>query len=162
MERTPDRFCCRKCESRAAERAARSLSATPQSQIGIPMKKCWMFAAALLCSTMSLQSTALSPQAQAPAPKTSARHTFELKDGQFFMDGRPFQILAGEMHYARIPRARWRQAMRMARAMGLNTVTTYVFWNLHEPEPGRFDFSGQNDLAEYLRIAQQEGLYVIL
>ena len=126
------------------------------------MKKRWMFVAALLCTILSLQCTTLPLQAQVQAPNTSAEHTFELKDGQFFMDGRPFQILAGEMHYARIPRARWRQAMRMARAMGLNTVTTYVFWNLHEPEPGHFDFTGQNDLAEYLRIAQQEGLYVIL
>jgi beta-galactosidase len=52
--------------------------------------------------------------------------------------------------------------MRKARAMGLNTVTTYVFWNLHEPEPGRFDFNGQNDLAAFLKIAQEEGLYVVL
>jgi beta-galactosidase len=114
------------------------------------MKKSWMLFAAFLCMTLSLNA------------QTAPLHTFELKNGQFFMDGHPFQILSGEMHYARIPRARWRQAMRMARAMGLNTVTTYAFWNLHEPEPGRFDFSGQSDLAEYLRIAQQEGLYVIL
>lgn len=89
-------------------------------------------------------------------------HAFELTDGRFLMDGHPFQILAGEMHYARIPPARWRYAMRMARAMGLNTVTTYVFWNLHEPEPGRYDFSGQNDLAAFLKTAQEEGLFVIL
>lgn len=119
------------------------------------MKKCWIVAAAFFCLALTLH-------AQTPVPPTSASHTFELKGGKFFMDGQPFQILAGEMHYARIPRARWRYAMRMARAMGLNTVTTYAFWNLHEPEPGQFDFAGQNDLAEYLRIAQQEGLYVIL
>jgi beta-galactosidase len=114
------------------------------------MKKRWILFAAFLCMTASLN-------AQTPEP-----HDFELKGGKFFMDGHPFQILAGEMHYARIPRARWRQAMQMARAMGLNTVTTYTFWNLHEPELGRFDFTGQNDLAEFLRIAQQEGLFVIL
>lgn len=119
------------------------------------MKKCWTVAAAFFCLALTLQ-------AQASVPPASASHAFELKGGKFFMDGQPFQILAGEMHYARIPRERWRYAMRMARAMGLNTVTTYAFWNLHEPEPGRFDFTGQNDLAEYLRIAQQEGLYVIL
>ena len=72
------------------------------------------------------------------------------------------QIISGEMHYARVPRADWRNRLRMARAMGLNTISTYVFWNLHEPAPGHYDFHGQNDIAEYIRIAQQEGLNVIL
>ena len=66
------------------------------------------------------------------------------------------------MHYARIPRAYWRDRLRMAKAMGLNTVTTYVFWNVHEPRPGVYDFSGNLDVAEFVREAQQEGLYVIL
>ena len=66
------------------------------------------------------------------------------------------------MHYARIPREYWRDRLRKAKAMGLNAITTYVFWNLHEPQPGVFDFTGQNDVAEYIREAQQEGLYVIL
>jgi beta-galactosidase len=66
------------------------------------------------------------------------------------------------MHYPRVPRAYWRDRFRKARAMGLNTLTTYVFWNLHEPRPGVYDFSGQNDVAEYIREAQQEGLNVIL
>ncbi len=92
----------------------------------------------------------------------AAPHTFVVKDGSFQLDGKPFQIISGEMHYPRIPRARWRQSFRMARAMGLNTITTYVFWNLHEPKPGVYDFSGNNDVAEYIREAQQEGLRVIL
>lgn len=66
------------------------------------------------------------------------------------------------MHYPRIPRAYWRQRFRMARAMGLNTVTAYVFWNEHEIKPGVYDFSGQRDIAEFIREAQSEGLYVIL
>ena len=66
------------------------------------------------------------------------------------------------MHYARIPRAYWRDRLRKAREMGLNTISTYVFWNLHEPAPGAFDFTGQNDVAEFVREAQQEGLWVIL
>ena len=82
--------------------------------------------------------------------------------GRFLLRGTPFQIIAGSMHYARVPRAYWRDRLEKARAMGLNTITTYVFWNLHEPSPGHYDFSGQNDIAEYLRIAQQVGLHVIL
>ena len=91
-----------------------------------------------------------------------ARHTFTIANGQFQLDGHPYQILSGEMHYLRVPRAYWRDRFRKARAMGLNTITTYVFWNLHEPRPGAYDFSGQNDIAEYVREAQQEGLSVIL
>jgi beta-galactosidase GanA len=55
------------------------------------------------------------------------------------------------MHYARIPREYWRSRLKMAKAMGLNTVTTYVFWNVHEPKPGVFDFSGNADVAEFIR-----------
>jgi beta-galactosidase len=89
-------------------------------------------------------------------------HTFKAENGQFTLDGKPFQVISGEMHYPRIPRAYWRDRMRMAKAMGLNTITTYVFWNVHEPRPGEYDFSGNNDVAEFIREAQQEGLYVIL
>ena len=100
----------------------------------------------------------------APAATHSAEapRTFTVAGGQFQLDGHPYQILSGEMHYPRVPRAYWRDRFRKARAMGLNTITTYVFWNLHEPRPGVYDFSGQNDVAEYIREAQQEGLNVIL
>ena len=90
------------------------------------------------------------------------QHSFTIRGNQFLLDGKPFQILSGEMHYARIPRAYWRDRIRMAKAMGLNTIATYVFWNVHEPQPGEWNFSDNADLAEFLREAQQEGLYVIL
>ncbi len=89
-------------------------------------------------------------------------HRFELGDSTFLLDGKPFQMISGEMHYGRVPREAWRQRMKMAKAMGLNTIGTYVFWNLQEPEKGRFDFTGNNDIAEFVRIAQQEGLWVVL
>jgi beta-galactosidase len=66
------------------------------------------------------------------------------------------------MHYARIPREYWRDRLKKARAMGLNTVSTYVFWNAHEPKPGVYDFTGSLDVAAFIRMAQEEGLYVIL
>jgi beta-galactosidase len=89
-------------------------------------------------------------------------HTFKAENGKFTLDGKPFQVISGEMHYARIPRAYWRARFKMAKAMGLNTITTYVFWNEHEAQPGVYDFTGNNDVAEFIREAQQEGLYVIL
>jgi beta-galactosidase len=90
------------------------------------------------------------------------QHTFSLGDSVFLLDGKPFQVISGEMHYPRVPREAWRQRMRMAKAMGLNTIGTYVFWNLHEPSKGKYDFSGNNDIAEFVKIAKEEGLWVIL
>jgi beta-galactosidase len=97
-----------------------------------------------------------------PGSEPKSGHTFGVQGDHFALDGKPFQIISGEMHYARVPRAYWRQRLRMAKAMGLNTITTYVFWNVHERQPGVYDFSGQYDVAEFIREAQQEGLYVIL
>jgi beta-galactosidase len=93
----------------------------------------------------------------------TARHTFALGERDFLLDGKPFQIIAGEMHFARIPRQYWRHRLQMAKAMGLNTIATYVFWNFHEPLPGKFDFSTENhDIASFIRIAKEEGLWVIV
>src|SRR6201992_3906588 len=90
------------------------------------------------------------------------KHTFALGDSTFILDGKPFQLISGEMHCTRIPRAYWRDRMRSAKAMGLNTIGTYVFWNAEEPEEGKFDFTGNNDVAEFVRIAKEEGLWVVL
>ncbi|MDR3339700.1 MAG: beta-galactosidase [Candidatus Symbiothrix sp.] len=94
------------------------------------------------------------------AQKNSA--SFEIKDGHFIQNGKIVPLLSGEMHYARIPHQYWRHRLQMMKAMGLNTVATYVFWNFHELEPGKWDFSGDRNLAEYIRIAGEEGLMVIL
>lgn len=89
-------------------------------------------------------------------------HTFALGDTDFLLDGEPLQMISGEMHYTRIPREYWRERMRMAKAMGLNTIGTYVFWNAHEPVQGKYDFTGNNDIAEFVRIAKEEGLWVVM
>ena len=94
--------------------------------------------------------------------ESSPAHKFSIEGDHFVLDGKPFQIISGEMHYARIPRKYWRDRLKKARAMGLNTVSTYVFWNAHEPRPGVYDFSGRLDVAAFIRMAQEEGLYVIL
>ncbi len=114
-------------------------------------------------------TTATPPQTEQTTPKKktapvkkSATTTFEIKDGHFYFDGKPTRILSGEMHYARIPHEYWRHRLRMMRAMGLNTVATYVFWNLHETAPGVWDFSDDRNLAEYIRTAAEEGMKVIL
>lgn len=109
---------------------------------------------AVLATLLTIGFHCCAPQAFAGSFKAVGDH--------FELDGKPFQILSGEMHYERIPRAYWRARLKMARAMGLNTIATYVFWNLHEPRPGEFNFTGNADLAEFVREAQQEGLKVLL
>jgi beta-galactosidase len=91
-----------------------------------------------------------------------AKHSFQLGDSSFLLDGKPFQMISGEIHYPRVPRAAWRQRMRMAKAMGINTIGTYVFWNVHEPQKGQYDFSGNHDIAAFVKTAQEEGLWVVL
>jgi beta-galactosidase len=91
-----------------------------------------------------------------------ARHTFAIGTNDFLLDGRRLQIRCGEIHAARVPREYWRHRLQMARAMGLNTVCAYLFWNQIEPRPGEFNWSGQADVAGFCRIAQEEGLWVIL
>jgi beta-galactosidase len=98
----------------------------------------------------------------ANASSKSAKRSFSWKGETFLLDGKPFIVRSGEMHYPRVPRAYWRERFKMAKAMGLNTIATYVFWNLHEPRPGKFDFTANLDIAEFVREAGQEGLYVIV
>jgi beta-galactosidase len=105
-----------------------------------------------------------TPAGAAPAQHSSREtgHAFAIGTNDFLLDGQRFQIRCGEIHAARVPREYWRNRLQMAKAMGLNTVCAYLFWNQIEPEPGKFDWSGQADIAEFCRIAQQEGLWVIL
>lgn len=93
-----------------------------------------------------------------------AKHTFEVsaEKNAFLLDGKPFQIRCGELHFARIPRAYWRHRIKMCKAMGLNAVCAYMFWNYHETERGKYDFSGEKDVAAFCRIAQEEGMWVLL
>ena len=79
-----------------------------------------------------------------------------------FVDGKPFRFLSGEMHYFRIMPECWRDRLEKLRACGLNTVATYVPWNLHEPSEGKFDFDGRADLAAYLKLCDEYGLKVML
>ena len=84
------------------------------------------------------------------------------KDKKFYMDGEEFVVISGAMHYFRIPREYWHDRLLKLRECGFNCVETYTCWNLHERREGEFDFSGMLDLAEYVKEAENVGLYVIL
>ncbi len=97
------------------------------------------------------------------AVQSQRTHNFSLGKSEFLLDGKAFQMISGEMHPARIPKEYWRNRIQMARAMGCNTIAAYVFWNYHEIKEGVFDFStGNRDIAEFIRICQQEGMWVLL
>jgi beta-galactosidase len=91
-----------------------------------------------------------------------AAATFAVGTNNFLLNGKPFLIKAGEMHPSRVPHEYWADRLRMIHAMGLNTVSIYVFWNVHEPREGEFNFTGDADIAEFVRLAQKEGLWVIV
>ena len=111
---------------------------------------------------LGLATLALPPMAAAASGNRGGTAAFGWQGERFLLQGEPFVIRGGEMHLSRVPRAHWRARLRMLKAMSLNTVGTYLFWNLHEPRPGEFDFAGQNDIAAFVRIAQEEGVWVIL
>ena len=106
-------------------------------------------------------SSGRSALASASAP-VSQKETFEIGDGTFLLDGKPFVIKAAELHYPRIPRPYWDQRIKLCKALGMNAVCLYVFWNAHESEPDNFDFSGQNDLREFVKLCQANDMKVIL
>ncbi|XP_062870389.1 beta-galactosidase-1-like protein 2 [Trichomycterus rosablanca] len=87
---------------------------------------------------------------------------FTANSSQFTLGGETFRILGGSLHYFRIPRAYWKDRMMKMKACGLNTLTTAVPWNLHEPEKGSFQFYGDLDLETFLLQAADLGLWVIL
>lgn len=90
------------------------------------------------------------------------RESFAAGKNTFLLNGKPFVVKAAEVHYPRIPRPYWEHRIKMCKALGMNTLCLYVFWNIHEQKEGVYDFSGQNDVAEFCRLAQKNGMYVIV
>lgn len=88
--------------------------------------------------------------------------SFEAGEGTFLLNGEPYVVKAAELHYPRIPEPYWDQRIKQCKALGMNTVCLYVFWNAHEPEEGVFDFTGQNDLRKFVELCRDNGMNVIL
>ena len=99
----------------------------------------------------------------ANAASAKKAHTFEIANGKFVRDGKPTHVYSGEMHFSRVPAEYWRHRMKMMKAMGLNAVATYVFWNYHEVAPGVWDWTtGNKNIRQFIKTAQEEDLMVIL
>lgn len=86
---------------------------------------------------------------------------FEIKD-TFYLNGEPFQLISGAIHYFRVVPEYWRDRLEKLKAMGCNTVETYIPWNMHEKNKGEFCFEGNLDISKFVQTAQELGLYVIL
>ncbi len=110
----------------------------------------------------SLATGAFAAPATGLAPQVDSKNTFVAGDKTFLLNGKPFVVKAAEIHYPRIPREYWEHRIKMCKALGMNTICIYIFWNLHEQREGVFDFTGQNDVAEFCRLAKKNGMYVIV
>jgi beta-galactosidase len=105
-------------------------------------------------ATMARMVTSIVPE--------NRTHKFEARDGQFFIDGEPILLISGEMHFGRVLPEDWDTRLKQAKAMGLNTISLYLFWNLCEPREGEFDFTGMTDVRRMLELCRENGLWVIL
>ena len=110
----------------------------------------------------SLTASGFAAVPSAAAPQTTSKNTFATGDKTFLLNGKPFVVKAAEIHYPRIPRQYWEHRIKMCKALGMNTICIYIFWNIHEQREGVYDFSGQNDVAEFCRMAKKNGMYVIV
>ena len=108
----------------------------------------------------SLLGLTIAAGAQAKAPVV---HTFEQGQGTFLLDGKPFVIKAAEVHYLRIPKDYWEHRIQMCKALGMNAVCIYIFWNQHEQQEGVFDFkTEERNVAEFVRLCQKNDMWVIV
>lgn len=109
----------------------------------------------------AIASAAFLLMASAALP-AEAGGKFETGKGTFLLNGEPFVVKAAELHYPRIPRPYWNQRIKLCKALGMNTICLYTFWNAHEPQEDSFDFTGQNDLREFVKLCRENDMKVIL
>lgn len=119
-----------------------------------------IFAGIAFMSSMATVSYSAAPSYK--AIQNTTNNTFTTGDKTFLLNGKPFVVKAAEIHYPRIPRPYWEHRIKMCKALGMNTICIYIFWNIHEQHEGVFDFTGQNDVAEFCRLAKKNGMYVIV
>ncbi|CAH1790381.1 unnamed protein product [Owenia fusiformis] len=92
----------------------------------------------------------------------AVNRTFEVGYKTFLKDGEPYRYISGSIHYSRVPHYYWKDRLMKMKAAGLNTIQMYINWNVHEPKPGKYNFTGQQDVVQFMKIAQDVGLDVVL
>lgn len=84
--------------------------------------------------------------------QSGAVGSFKVGDKTFMLNDKPFVVKAAEIHYPRIPKPYWEHRIQMCKALGMNAICLYVFWNIHEQQEGKFDFTGSNDIADFVEL----------
>src|SRR5262245_55210052 len=113
-----------------------------------------------LTPVAAMAATANPVFAAGSAPASGHSFGFAPDGSAFLLDGQPFQIRSGEMHPARIPVEYWRHRIRMAKGMGMNTVSLYVMWNYIEESPGVYDFTtDRRNVESFVKLCQDEGMW---
>ena len=118
-----------------------------------------LFLCPLLTSCLPVE---LEGQVETELPLSDRSFVPDFQNRYFLKDGHPYRYISGEFHYPRVLPHYWALRLKQLKAAGLDAVQTYVFWNLHEPRPGVYDFKENKDLVGFIKLAQQSGLLVIL
>ncbi len=126
------------------------------------MKRNIVCASLLLMASGLLTGTSFAASLNPVADRKTESGKFEAGNGTFLLNGEPFVVKAAELHYPRIPKPYWDQRIKLCKALGMNTICLYTFWNSHEPKEDQFDFTGQNDLREFVKLCQDNDMKVIL
>ena len=113
-------------------------------------------------STRCISKNGKSDQERVTTIAPGSRGALTYDAHSLMTDGRRRFMICGEIHYARAPRAEWAGILDRSTACGINTVATYVFWNLHEPRRDVYDFAGDRDLGRFLDLCGERGLDVFL
>jgi beta-galactosidase len=109
-----------------------------------------------------LQGAVAALPTDSPRPANSRVSNFAIGAHDFLLDGEPYRVFSGALHYFRVHPDQWADRIRKAREMGLNTIETYVAWNAHSPKPGVFDLSAGLDIARFLDLIAAEGMHAIV
>lgn len=99
---------------------------------------------------------------QAAETVTQRSFRVDYENDRFLKDGKPFRFIAGQFDYFRAVPKKWSRILRTMRAAGLNTVSTYVQWSLHNPHDGQYVWTEMADLDNFFRLAVEEDLLVML
>ena len=95
-------------------------------------------------------------------PTPTAKAAIDFDGRGFIVQGKRVFVVAGALHYSRVPRALWRDRLLRIKRAGYNTVQTYTFWSYHETREGQYDFSGDKDLDAYLKLIHSMNMYAIV
>lgn len=117
---------------------------------------------ASIAAALAFGASASVAMASTASAGETVKGKFEAGKGTFLLNGEPFVVKAAELHYPRIPKEYWDQRIKLCKALGMNTICLYTFWNSHEPKEDQFDFTGQNDLRAFVKLCQDNDMKVIL